>query len=92
MVNGMEVTHFSDAEWDNLIIVGNSIYEHKTLSINYMTYDLHHDHVICMISVMFNFANSGLITMNSGVLSLRKLLGVSRVLFISRFIHLHYVP
>ena len=36
-----------------------------------------------MISVMFNSANSGLITTNSRVLSLRNLLEVSGVLFIS---------
>ena len=38
-----EIAHFTDAAQDNLIIVQNSFYEHKTLSINYSTYDLRRD-------------------------------------------------
>jgi hypothetical protein len=46
-VHGMdffgEATTFTDAERDNLIIMWNAMYEHKTLSVNYTTYDLRRD-------------------------------------------------
>ena len=31
---------FSNEEWDLITLVGNCIYKHKVLHINYMTYDL----------------------------------------------------
>ena len=35
-----EVTSFTDAKRESLIIVQNAIYEHKIVSVNYPTYDL----------------------------------------------------
>jgi hypothetical protein len=46
-VHGMDffgkATTFTDAERDNLIIMRNAMYEHKTLSVNYTTHDLRQD-------------------------------------------------
>ena len=35
-----EVTSFTDAERESLVIVQNAMYEHKIVSVNYTTYDL----------------------------------------------------
>ena len=38
-----DIVRFTDAAQDDLLILRNSFYEHKTLSINYTTYDLRRD-------------------------------------------------